>query len=83
MSAYDKEMMTTLFAVKKKWHYFLIGRHFVIKTNHQPLKYLIEQKVNTLSQHTWLAQLMTYDFEIVYKKKVKNRAADALLRMPS
>ena len=75
-------MMAILFAVKK-WHYFLIGRHFVIQTDHQPLRYLMEQKVSTPSQHTWLAQLMSYDFEIVYKKGAENRAADALSRTPS
>ena len=48
LSAYDKEMMAILFAVKK-WHYFLVGRHFIIKTDHQPLKYMLEQKVTTLS----------------------------------
>ena len=82
LSVYDKEMMAILFAVKK-WHYFLIGRHFVIQIDHQPLRYLMEQKVSTPSQHTWLTQLMSYDFEIVYKKGAKNRAADALSRTPS
>ena len=82
LSAYDKEMMAILFAVKK-WHHFLVGRHFIIRTDHQPLKYLLEQKVSTPSQHTWLAQLMAYDFEIVYKKGAENRVADALSRVPS
>ena len=50
-SAYDKEMLAILFAVKK-WHYFLVSRHFIIRTDHQPLKYLMEQKITTPSQHT-------------------------------
>ena len=33
LSVYDKEMFAVLFAVKK-WHHFLIGRHFIIKTDH-------------------------------------------------
>ena len=82
LSAYDKEMMAVLFAVKK-WHYFLVGRHFIIRTDHQPLKYLMERKVSTPSQHTWLAQLMSYDFDIVYKKGRENGVADALSRLPS
>ena len=82
LSVYDKEMFAVLFAVKK-WHHFLIRRHFIIKTDHQPLKYLLEQKVVTPSQHVWLAQLMAYDFEIMYKKGSENRVADALSRVPS
>ena len=82
LPVYDKEMFAVLFVVKK-WHHFLIGRHFIIKTDHQPLKYLLEQKVVTPSQHVWLAQLMAYDFEIMYKKRSENRVADALSRVPS
>ena len=33
LSVYDKEMMSIMFAIKK-WHHFLVGRHFIIKTNH-------------------------------------------------
>ena len=50
MSAYDKEMFAILFAVKK-WQHFLRGRHFIIRIDHQPLKYLLEQKITTPSQH--------------------------------
>ena len=82
LSAYDKEMFAILFAVKK-WHFYLVGRHFIIRTDHQPLKYLVEQKVTTPSQQVWLAQLMSYDFEIVYKKGSENRVADALSRVSS
>ena len=80
LSAYDKEMFAILFAVKK-WHFYLVGRHFTIRTDHQPLKYLLEQKVSTPSQHIWLAQLMAYDFDIIYKRGAENRVADALSRI--
>ena len=51
-------------------------KHFTIKTDHQPLKYLMEQKVTTLSQHTWLAQLMAYDFDVVYNREKDNKATN-------
>ena len=82
LSIYDKEMLAILMAIKK-WHHFLVGRHFIIRIDHQPLKYMLEQKVSTPSQHTWLAQLMTYDFEVVYKRGKENRATNALSRIPS
>ena len=43
----------------------------------------MEQRVTTPSQHLWLAKLMVYDFDIVYKKGRENQATDALSRMPS
>ena len=41
----------------------------------------MEQKVTTPSQHVWLAQLLYYNFDIVYKRGSENRAADALFRV--
>ncbi|KAL0351493.1 UNVERIFIED_CONTAM: Retrovirus-related Pol polyprotein from transposon.6 [Sesamum calycinum] len=48
MSFYDKEMLVVVIAILK-WRPYLIGRHFFIKTDHQSLKYLMEQKVSTPS----------------------------------
>lgn len=47
LPVYEKEFMVIVLAVKKRRPY-LIGRHFIIKTDHISLKYLMEQKVNTL-----------------------------------
>lgn len=46
LSVYDRELFTILFAVKKG-HPYLVGRHFIIKTDHQALKHLFEQKLST------------------------------------
>ena len=40
LSTYDKEMFAILFIVKK-WHHFLIGRHFIIRTDYKPFKHLL------------------------------------------
>lgn len=42
----------------------MIGRHFIIRTDHQPFKYLFDQKLTTLTQYNCLAKLMAFDFEI-------------------
>lgn len=44
-----------------------VARNFKINADHQTLKFLLNQKVTTLSQHTWLAKLVAYNFEIQYK----------------
>ena len=79
---YDREMYAILFAIKK-WHQYLMGRHFIIKTDHQPLKYLLDHKLTNPSQHTWLAKLLAYDYEIQYKQGKGNIVADALSRVYS
>ena len=44
LSAHEKEFMAVVLAVER-WRPYLLGRHFVIKTDHFSLKYLMEQKI--------------------------------------
>ena len=46
LSTYEKEFLVLVMAVKK-WRPYLLGRPFVIKTNHQSLKYLLKQRMGT------------------------------------
>lgn len=64
----------------QKWRPYLFGRHFVIRTDQQSLKYLLEQRVGTLAQQKWLTKLMGYDFIVEYDSGRENRAANALFR---
>ena len=48
-STYEKEMMTILHAVQK-WQPYLLGNPCCIKTNHQSLKYFLEQWVSSPTQ---------------------------------
>src|SRR5271156_1917599 len=50
LSTYEKEMMAILHAVQK-WRPFLLGSHFCIRTDHQSLKYFLEQWVSSPTQH--------------------------------
>jgi hypothetical protein len=74
---YEKEMMAILHALKK-WHLYLIGRHFKVKTDHDSLKYFLEQRLSSEEQQKWVTKILGYDFEIVYKKGKQNVVADAL-----
>lgn len=65
--AYEKELLAIVMATQK-WNMYLQGNHFVIKTDHQSLKFLLEQRLSTLFQQKWLAILLGLDYEIVYKK---------------
>lgn len=81
LSVYEKELLALVSAVQK-WRPYLIGREFVIRTDHQSLKYLLEQRISTPAQRKWLTKLMGYDYTVVYKKGRDNSAADALSRLP-
>ncbi|GKC79683.1 putative mitochondrial protein [Tanacetum coccineum] len=79
LSTYEKEFLAVLMALDK-WRGYLLDRHFVIKTDHYSLKYLLDQKITTPTQMKWIPKLMGFDYEVVYKKGIDNAAADALSR---
>lgn len=60
------KLLAILFVVMKR-QYYLTNRHLIIRTNQQSFKLLLEQKVSTPLQHTWLAKLLGFDYEIEYK----------------
>jgi hypothetical protein len=76
---YEKEMMAILHALKK-WRPYLIGRHFKVKTDHDSLKYFLEQRLSSEEQQKWVTKILGYDFEMIYKKGKQNVVADALSR---
>ena len=81
LSTYEKELLALVVAVKK-WRPYLLGRPFVIKTDHQSLKYLLEQRVSTLAHQRWITKLLGYAFIVEYKQDKENVVADALSRRP-
>lgn len=42
--------------------------YFIIKTNHQSLKYLLEQRISTPLHQKWLTRLLGLDYDIQCKK---------------
>ncbi|KAF5784342.1 putative nucleotidyltransferase, Ribonuclease H [Helianthus annuus] len=82
LSVYEKELLAIIMAVKP-WHYYLVSKPFVIRTDQKSLKHLLTQKITTPLQHSWLSKLMGYKYEIHYKKGIENVTADALSRVES
>jgi hypothetical protein len=51
---------------------YLLGKRFQIKTDHQSLKYFLEQRISSPEQQKWVTKLFGYDYEIIYKKGKDN-----------
>jgi hypothetical protein len=81
-SIYDKEMLAIMHALTK-FRQYLVGNRFVVKTNHNSLKYFLEQKDLSERQQKWVTKVQNFDFDIEYVKGKKNVTIDALSRRPA
>ena len=85
-SQLDKEALALVYGVKKL-EYFLLGRHFVAKTDHKPLLGLFGKEkpipVNANARvQRWALLLSQFDFDLMFKPGKENQIADALSRLP-
>ena len=85
-STIDKEALPMIVGVKK-FHQFLYGKRFTIRTDHKPLEGLSGEKKGISSQASprvqrWALTLAAYEYDIQYKAGAMNGNADALSRLP-
>jgi hypothetical protein len=79
LSAYERELIGLVKTVRH-WRPYIWGRQFLVRTDHYSLKYLLDQRLTTIPQHTWVSKLFGYDFMVEYKPGKLNGAVDALSR---
>lgn len=79
-STIEQELLAIILSVEH-FHYYLLGREFLIVTDHRPLAYLFNTKNMSARLHRWRYVLMSYQFKIVYKSGKSNVVADALSRI--
>jgi hypothetical protein len=62
------------------WRHYLLGRKFVLVTDHCGLRHLFDQPKLNARQAKWMTLLSEFDFEIKHIKGKENRVVDALSR---
>ncbi|KAF9744817.1 Retrovirus-related Pol polyprotein from transposon 17.6, partial [Nosema granulosis] len=72
-SVTDKELLALVKGIEKYRHY-LLGRPFILKTDHKALTYLWETKNLTGRLLRWSLKLAEYDFRVDYIKGEMNIA---------
>jgi hypothetical protein len=76
---HDLELAAMVLALKM-WRHYLLGRKFVLMTNHFGLRYLFDQPKLNARQARWMNLLSEFNFEIKHVKGKENKVAGALSR---
>ena len=77
----DKELLAVVNSVQYYRHY-LLGRQFLVRTDHQALKWLFSLKEPKQRISRWIETLSVFNFIIEYHPGVKHGNADAMSRCP-
>ena len=60
---------------------YLLGRHFKVRTDNNPLTYFLTSPNMDATKQRWINELAKYDFSLKYQKGKNNTVADALSRI--
>jgi hypothetical protein len=74
---HDLELVSIVHALKM-WRHYLLGRRFVLMTDHCGLRRLFDRPKLNARKAMWMSLLSEFDFEIKHIKGKENRVVDAL-----
>lgn len=82
----DREGLAVVFALNK-YSKFLLGRKFVLRTDHRPLIHIFNPskpitKIANARLIRWSVLLLSFDYTIEHLPGIKNTIADCLSRLP-
>ncbi|BFZ04571.1 hypothetical protein BsWGS_07610 [Bradybaena similaris] len=80
-STVEKECYAIYYSLQKL-DFYLHNARFVVKTDHMPLRYLLEAPMENRKVQRWALSISGYDCEIQYIKGLDNTVADLLSRIP-
>ena len=78
-STIEKECLAIIFAAEK-FRYYLLGKEFLLETDHKPLVYLNKAKYENSRIMRWALSLQPYRFTVIHIDGEDNVGADLLSR---
>ena len=81
-STTEREALAVVWSVKL-FRPYLLGRHFIIYTDHRPLKGQFKNKDTSSRLMRMVLSLQDYEYEIIYRSGSQNANADAMSRLPA
>lgn len=78
----DRELLAVRYFCEY-YRAYLLGRHFLVRTDHQALKWLFSMKEPKSRIARWIEALSEFDFEIEHRDGRKHNNADAMSRCPN
>jgi len=79
-SVYEIELMALVLCIQH-WRHYLLGKEFVVYTDHKSMKHFLQQRISSPDQQCWLAKLLGYQLEDKYMPGLENKAVDSLSRV--
>ena len=76
-----RELLAVVYFVKY-FKQYLLGRKFLIRTDHSALQWLRKTPDPVGQQARWLEQLAPFDFEIIHRPGIRHADADGVSRIP-
>ena len=80
-SSLKLELLALKWAITEKFRGYLLGHHFVVFTDNNPLSHWVTAKFGAVEQR-WVAELAAFDFDVRYRSGKSNQNADCLSRYP-
>ena len=71
----DKELLAVRYFTEY-FRYYILGRHFIIRTDHQAIKWLFSLKEPKGRIQRWIEILSAYNFSVEYRPGTKHGNAD-------
>ena len=81
-SSMKLELLALKWAITNKFKDYLLGSHFTVFTDNNPLSYLMTSAKLGAIEQRWAADLARYNFDIKYRPAKHNSNADGLSRKP-
>ena len=75
------EFLALKWAVTAVFHKCLFGNHFTVKSDNNPLKYIITMAQLDAMGHHWMAELASYNFMVLHKSGKINIEVNILSRI--